>query len=457
MQKIGINKFKNKNKKYLKTLIENKTINIHSPVESINSLMIKPQCININLMKNSNKIKLSIKTDIKIIYLKNNDTSLYVYKTSYINNETIKLPKIFEGHCMDNPTSLNKIKKDIYTENINTKLLDKNIILSYFLVINISTTPTYYIAYNINNSFGDNIFLSHIDGQALTQKTFNQKMKCFNFKWDIDTSKLWFLAENNGQVSIYNIENDYKIINKIENVNDYENVNNFVILNKNEIILEYKDENNFYKLNTKRNQVKKMINDPQGDIIKNPYYDSKNKLLYFLMGYENEQHLYTLDKNNNVDIIFNYVNILDYYVSHYLNNLIIKIFNEEVLTLFEINISSKFANPIHLQETYEDILDVKFLYDNEDKKQILILAKNQNTDLILYDLNNYTHEILFTGEIIKFDIEYETLDIFIISKKNRLSYVEKINLSENKKQFKTILKLPANIKDIDIKKVPYEK
>ncbi|MEG0843462.1 MAG: hypothetical protein RSD22_09330 [Romboutsia sp.] len=465
MQRIGINKSKNNSRKYFETITENKMINIED-INEINSIIIKPSIIEINQIKNSNKIRIFIRINIKIIYLKENETALYVYNNKYINCKVMNLPKILEGHLINNQSTLNKLKKEVYVENINTKILNKGLLLGYFLSIDISISPTYSIGYIINNSFGDNVFLSHINGQVLTQKTFNQNTYCKNITWNNDGSYLWFIYSSNNNSDIFNVNIENKNVNKITNINVLKNISDFSLVNKNEILIEYYDENevDVYKLNIRKNEMKKIVKDIN-TTTKSPYYNSRNKLIYFLMKEDEDYYLYSIDERNNRDIIFNYVNILEYYVSYYLNSIIVKVFKDNELSLFEINIESKFVSPISIGYKYKNILDIKYLYDDENRKQILILLENidnkQNiyrNSLILCDLNEYTTKKIIEDNIIKFDIDYDTLDIFIVSKKNNLSYVQKINVKDFNKNnsLNLILKLPGTINDISIKKVNYE-
>lgn len=457
MQKIGINKSKNTNMKYFKVLEKSEIISINN-IEEINTLMIKPTYIDAKLLKNINKIRLSLKVDIKVIYLKKEDTSLYVYKMSYLNYETIGIPKIIEGYYIEDPSFFNKLKKDIYVENINTKIINDEVLLSYFLVLNIGVKPTDCIAYTIDNGFGENVFLSHMNGHNLTQKTFIQNMKIKNIKWSLESSKILFIAYNFNESNIYSLENHYKNVNKIENINNYLKINNFITKNKNEIIIEYEDKNNnkttIDKLNTRRNQVNKLINTEIQNTTSKPYYDKNNKRTYFLSKDESDKHLYSIDENDSVDIIFNYANILDYYVSYYLNNIIVKVIKDNELSLFEINIESKFITKINLNKTYEDILDVKYLSDYEDYKQIIILCKNENlSTLLLYDFKDYSLKELINLDIVTFDIDYESLSIFVVHKKGNISIVDKLDLRGTNKNVETILKVPADIKEISLKKV----
>lgn len=466
MQKIGINKSKNSNRKYFEIIKENKIINIEG-IKEINSIIIKSSIKDIDLINNSSKIKIVVNTDIKIIYLKENDNGLYVHNPKYINYKVMNLPKILQGHLINNQTTLNKLKKEVYVENINTKLLNNDILLGYFLSIDISIPPTYSIAYSIDNGFGENIFLSHIDGQVLTQKTFNQNTNYKHLTWNNHSDELLFISTDTNISDIFSVNLENKIVNKYTNVNTSKNINNFILINKNEILCEYSDENesNIYKLNQRKNQMKRLVDDNYCHT-KNPYYNSYNKEIYFLMKDNDDYHLYSMDKHNNRNIIFNYVNVLEYYVSYYLNNIIVKVLKDNEINIFEVNIESKFISPINIDYKYKNILDIKYLYDSEDKKQILILLENVNIErspsnrsLILYDLIEYSSSKIIEDNIIKFDIDYDSLDIFIVTKKGNLSYVEKIkakNFNKNN-SLDLILKLPASINDISLKKVNYEK
>ena len=460
MQKIGIRKLKNKNLKYLNKLKRSETILIEDIYE-INSIIISPSCFDVKLIKNEKKIRLILNVDIKIIYLKKENTSLYVYKKSYINCETINIPKIIDGYYIEDSNFLNKIKKYIFVEDVSAKILDNQVLLSYFLILNIKVKPTNSIAFIINNGFGDNIFLSHKNGQNLIQQTFFQDFNLSSIKWTLQDFKIWFLAKNTNQSYIYNIDAKSNTINLIENLEDFIEINSFILKNKNELIFESKQTNKMiYKTNFRNNKVEILLNTSIYDILSKPFYDRKHKCIYFLCEKDSKNFLYKIDEQNCIEIIFNYDNIVDYYLSYYLNNIIVKIKKENKVYLFEIDLKSKFVNKINLNFSYEDILDVKYLTDFLESKYIILLCKLKKTNeyiktLILYDLNTYEFKEIFTGEIVTFDIDYEDLSIFVVYKNGNLSIVDKLNIGNNTKNIysENILKLPAYIKEINLKKV----
>lgn len=466
MQKIGISKLKESYKEIFSTIKESKVITFNDSVDSINSVIIKPYYINLELVKNSCSLKLTLNTDIKIVYLKNNDNSLYVHKSNYINHISIPLPKIISGHYIYDPLLINKLKKEVFVENINVKLINNSILVGYFLSVNIKVTPTYYLAYSMNNGFCDNIFLSHINGHVLTQKTFNMDMKCSNIKWSFDGSKLLYLANINDENYIYIL--DYVNINenKIINVNVYGYILDFIFKNNTDIIVSLlKDNyNDLYVFNIKRNQIKKLTTQAQGLRISKPYYDTQNKLIYYLSGSDSKNYLYSIDENSKVDTLFNYSDVIDFYVSHYLDNIIIKIIKDNKLSLFLLDIKTKFLMPLPISIPYEDILDIKFLNTSLDNKEIIILIKNISDDskcnsLVLYNLNNFSYRILFQDSISQIDIDYITMNLFLITIKNNLTNVESIsvkNLLAGSKS-EIILSLPIKINAFSIKKVDHEK
>lgn len=465
MQKIGISKLKENHKELFSTIKESKIITFDDHVDSINSVIIKPYYINLELVKNSSSLKLTINTDIKIIYLKDNDTSLYVHKSNYINHISIPLPKIISGHYIYDSSLINKLKKEIFVENINIKLINNSLIVGYFLSVNIKVTPTYYLAYSMNNGFCDNIFLSHINGQVLTQKTFNMDMKCSNIKWSLDGSKLCYLATINNENYIYLFDDINSNVNKIVNVNIYGCILDFIFKTNSEIIVSLlKDNyNDLYVFNIKRNQLKKLTNQTQGLYIYNPYYDTKNNIIYYLSGNDSVKHLYSIDNNSKVDTLFNFSDVIDFYVSHYLDSIIIKVIKDSKLNLFSLDIKTKFLMPLPISISYEDILDIKFL-NTADNKEIIILTKNikdNSTDnsLVLYNLNNFSCRILFQDNINQIDIDYITMNLFLVTNKNNLNNVEcisieKLLLGSNPE---TILTLPIKINTLSIKKVANEK
>lgn len=466
MQKIGVSKLKEDNKEYFSTLKESKVITFSDSIEEINSIIIKPSCVNLELVKNSDYFKMTINTDIKIIYLKNNDTSLYVNKVNYINHISIPLPKIISGHYIYDPSLINKIKKEVFTENVNSKLINNSLLIGYFLSVNIKVNPTYYLAYSMDNGFCDNIFLSHINGQVLTQKTFNMDMKCSNIKWCTDGSKLSYLATINNNNYIYVFENTNDNVNRIVNVNNCGFIVDFIFKNPNEIIVVLLNDNssNLYVFNIKRNQLKKLTNQGQGSFVYKPYYDTKNKIIYYLSKNESEKHLYSIDENSKNETIFNYSDVLDFYISYYSDSIVVKVIKDNKLSLFLINTQSKFLMPIPISIPYEDILDVKFLNINIDSKELIILIKNKegsssNTSLVLYNLTNFTCKILLRDNIKILEIDYITMSLFLITDKNNLNNVECISIEKLLLGLNpdTILNLPVKINTLSIKKVENEK
>ncbi|MEG1142723.1 MAG: hypothetical protein RSE41_09840, partial [Clostridia bacterium] len=214
-------------------------------------------------------------------------------------------------------------------------------------------------------------------------------------------------------------------------------------------------------LNIKKNIIKNIINDNTFYINTDPYYDKNNNIIYFLSDKNNLNFLYYVDKNLNIIPLFEFLNVIKYYVSNSGENVILKIIKDKRDTLYILNYASQILNPINFNFEYEDILDVKFSYDDNYDKKIVVLIKEKNKEdykyknkLILYDLNTYEGKSIIEGEIVSFEIDYITLDIYIINKKKNIYYVEKIDLNN---KIETILKLPSYIKEIDIKKVSYEK
>lgn len=460
MQKIGIKKLKYNKVKYFSEIKKSKIIEIDDIFE-VNSVMINTSYIDTKLLKNSGKIRLTLKIDIKIVYLKKSDSSLYVYKKSYIEFESINIPSIFNGYYIEDSSFLNKLKKEIFIENIHIKIVGKNVILSYFIILNLKVKPTDCIAYVINNGFGDNIFLSHKDGQNLNQKTYFQNINFKNIEWSIKDFKLWFLGKNLNKSYIYNIDTRDGGINELENINEFSNIDSFILKNKNELIIESNDSNHMiYNFNLRKKNVDILTNTSIYDNLLKPFYDKVHKYVYFLSKKDYKNILYRVDANNSLDLIFDYLNVIDYYVSFYLNKLIIKAEKENILSLFELDIESKFVSKVNLNIPYKDILDIKYLIDSIEFKQIILLCKLNNTNdniktLLLYDFKNFGIKEIITGDITTFDIDYEDLSVFVVYKKGDLSIVDKFTLIDINKNIhsENILKIPAYIKEISLKKV----
>lgn len=464
MQKIGINKYRKTNKKYFTTLIKDKSISFDQQVEEINSIIINPVVMDLSLIKSRDKLSLTIKTDIKIIYLKKEDISLYVYKDFYIDSETLDIPKILEGNNINNLDILNKIKVNIFVENVNLKLRDSKLFVAYFLSLNIEIPPTYYIAYSINNGFGDDVFLSNMDGKNLIQKTFNINMDLKKLNWSLDGGRFYYLSNIGNEVKISFFEDMSSNINNTLDIS--KNIVDFSFINNNEIIINICDYNQYelYYFNLKRKFLKK-VNTLENAIVNiKPYYSIKDKLLYFLSGDNDLKYLYSVDEVGNISTVFKYLNTIDYYINDFTEYIILKAINEMKINLVLLNKLSKDLSYLNIDIEYEDILDVKFLELNNGNKNILILIKNkavnnEKNTLLLYNLDSRIAKGLIDGDIKKIEIDYTNPGVFWIIKRNNLNYVEKLNVSNIylPKDKEIIFKTKAEIKDICIKKVYNEK
>ncbi|MGL4803481.1 hypothetical protein [Paraclostridium dentum] len=458
VQKIGLKKTNKNYLNYFKKLKKDNIIEINN-IKDISSVIINAVDINTKLLPKLNKIRIQFVVEINLIYSTTIDMSLCAYKYSYVYYETIAVPKIIKGYNILSPNFLNKLQKEINVEEINIKINNSKVNLSYFLIINLKIPPTHSIAYIIDNGFGNNVFLSHNNGTNLTQKTFFQGHNIDNIFWDTDNLNLWFIYSNLNNSSLHFINCENGNINVCKNVNIEGFVNSFVFKNKNEIIFSTTNKI-IYTYNLLSENIKPLLSLHNKELVKQPYYNKSKNLIYFLMSTETDFNLYSVDQFGNIDTIFNYTNVLDYYVSCCEDFLTVKVIKDGRLNLFEIDLSSKLINQIFLNDNaMYDILGLRYM-TYKGKKSLLLLSKNEvdtshcNT-FYIYNFETYTFEKLIDTNCTYFDIDEESLDLFMVTKEKNISSVNKLNLKEGNVSLhlETILKIPGDIKSLNIKKV----
>ena len=450
MQKVGLVKSKKNLSEFSTTIKEFKTIDLEDKeIDTISSSIINCTIKNMNFDKNSSTLHLLLNTGIKIIYSTDESNTLYVYEDNFLNLESINLPNKIEGYSSYSMYMNKKLLNEIFLENLDVKVINNKILISYYLIVNIKINKSHYIAFSIDNGFGENIFISYSNGKGLTQRTFFNNIEILDIKFKPNSSDLLFLGKNNNSTNLYYISEDAKQPIKLIDLN---NITNFFI-DKNSIIFtnESDDEEQIYEFNLANKKTKKLTTDKTSKKNTKPYYDSNKKVLYFLALKEEKLLLYSMDKSNSISSIFEYENVLDYFVSYSGDSIIIKINRNDKLQLYTLDVNMNFLNPINLDFEYDDITKVKFIKDNTNKKEILIFYKeNDISKLIKYDLINFESETISNDNFIMqdFDIDIDSSNIYICSKDNKFGYIQKI---DKNLETEIILNTPSSINMITLR------
>ncbi|MGL6105703.1 TolB family protein [Romboutsia sp.] len=450
MQKVGLVKSKKNLSEFSTTIKEFKRIDLEDKeIGTISSAIIHCTIKNMNFDKNSSSLYLLLNISIKIIYSIDESNTLYVFEDNFLNLESINLPNKIEGYSSYSMYMNKKLLNEIFIENLDVKVVNNNILISYYLGIDVKINASHYIAFTIDNGFGENIFMSYSNGKGLTQRTFFNNIELLNIKFKPNSSDLLFLGKNNDNTNLYYISEDTKQPDKLI---DFDNITNFLI-DKNNIIFTNKteDQEQIYEFNLANKRTKKLTSDKISTKNTNPYYDHNKKILYFLAFKEEKLMLYSMDKNNSIASIFEYENVLDYFVSYSGDSIIIKISRNDKIQLYTLDVDTNFLNPINLDFDFDDIINVKFIKDSTNKKEILIFYKENNiSKLIKYDLIYFDIERISDNNFIiqDFDIDVDSSNIYICSKDNKFGYIQKINKNL---ETEMLLNTPSSINKITLR------
>jgi hypothetical protein len=461
LEKIGVNKCIDDKIKYYNKFHKSQNIYINNPnLEQISSTIVECNIVSYNLLENINMFKVLMKFSVKIIYSTTADPSLYIYDKEFLTVQYISLPSFIDGVSTNNLYLQKKIKIESFIENISSKLINNNrVLVDFYIILNLKINSDFYIAYVINDKFGDNIFLSFSNGQNLTQKTFSVNSKFKNLIFSKSSSNLFYI-DNAGELSklcYLNFSSKKRNLVKSDfNLNDQniclnKNVDNFVFKDKNTILLTCKDDYKslLYSYNIKKDELKGLSVLGVNSNYLFPYYDDNKKVIYFLSDIDNIRCLCLIDQRNNFDIIYNFSNVVYYTVSIYSNNILIK---DDMKNIYILNSKTKEFNPININFEYTDILKALFYKSDTFGESLLILySMNDFNCLLIYNLKSLSYKILYdTHSINDFDIDHHSLDIFICCKSKNFCEVIKIN--KNIDKYENVLKLPSNVKKIFLRK-----
>lgn len=430
MQKIGLNNCTDVNLKFHKKIFDKKTINaLNLNISKISSCSIDCKIIKKDFLETSSCLKIFLKLQIKIMYLKNDDDNTYSHNENIFILKYIDIDRFIDGCKVNNVFLESKTSLDIYIENIDCTITKNNLLIfTYFLIINLKISPSFYLGYQMENGLSNNLFLSYCNGDNLIQKTFDNFLQYKNIIYESNSSKLLFIGYNDTQSMLYYSDSKFK--SPVKSISNLNNINSFCIENKNKLIISMNQGNNSFLFNFDFNTNKlTRINIPTiGTNYYLPYYDKSKRKTYCLVTINNTNSLCCIDSNNNINKISNCYNVLDYKTHHTIDKIILKVTenNKDNICLYYKDQNNLI--PLNINIEYDEILKFDF-YKDEFSDYILILFKyNDLNYLISYDLN--TLQILYLYEnyyINDFIVDKITYDLFIAYKKDMYNYVAKIN------------------------------
>lgn len=451
MQKIGLAKCLNKNMIYFKNVSKNEVIYINEPdLSTISSNIINTSILSSEFINNINAIRLFIKITIKIIYSKSLDTSLYVHEEEIFTTEYIYIPNTIDGNLSSQSFIKNKIKPEVFIENVNVKNVKNNkIIINFHLLLNLKIKPSFYFSYIMNNGLFENIFLSHADGENLLQKTFTSEDEYRDIQYQPNGQSIAAISQSPYESSLCLFDINSRNKYECNFINIYGSVNSFAFMNANKIVLSIKKNNDdyLYTANLNSKEVKLINNSIINKVYENLRFDKNLNMLYFMSFINNTKCLCSFDKSYNFEIVFNKVDVDDYVVSHNGENIILKSHKENKDQLHIFHVLHRFVEFINLNFAYDKILKMNFYPKSQE--QILILYTYDELEYFaLYNFKNFQLKVLFSNEnIMDFVIDVNTNDIFIVAKFNNYSQIIKIN----NKNTQFLFKIPSMVKEICIK------
>lgn len=447
---MGISKCSNKTLKYCNKISKNIFITLNEGVfKQISSNIINVNVINVEFLASLNSIKLLLEVNITILYSTNTSNNLLSCDRSIITVEYINLPKIVEGNLANKAFIENKIKYEIFIENISSKILSENlVILNFYMLANLNINPSFYISYVMDNGLFENVYSSFSDGENMIQNTNETSLQFKNLSWQPSKRNLFFIGFKDNYSYIYNFDFESKRTVKLLDLSTYGEITSFTFINHFNLVFSCTKNsiNNLYSFNLKNN-ITKLLDIPlTSTSFTQPYYDTYHKKLYFLALIDNISSLCCFDLRNSCDVIFNLKNIIDFIVDGSLNKAIIKLIHDSCEKLFLLDLSTKMITPLNISLEYDCIYKVIISKSNN----ILILLNSHNTKILLsYDLSTFTTKTIYShNHISDFDIDFNTNDILVSYKTNVSSEV--IKISDYKSE--VIVKTPSYIKSLSIRK-----
>ena len=399
----------------------------------INNIISDNYYVNFDDFKlQNNKIKIKYCLEFKILYLSLENNKTYTLKDIKVGYIEIVLPNKINGESLES----------IFLRNgfiMNLKVLNSSILsykpdyisiylnlLSYLEVLKIHS-----LVYKIKfSNFEENIYTSFLNGQDLTQKTFNINKTFSNLRFSKKDNFIFYLEQSNfiSSINKFSLENEdnftiYKNLN-LKNYEIFDDKNLLLIIeNINDVSLilfniETSKETIFYDLSYFKIKFFKV---------------SKNIIILILID-DNKKYLSLLNKTGEllckIEGNFFYVDISPC-------ESFLLLMEKNVLKLLFLN--SKEIYALNKDLIIGNIKSFKFL----NSKKVLIHINHIEKDyLIILNLSNNKKETLIETpyKIIDFSIDSEKSIIYYTLKTSDTSIVYTIN---QKKEIKNILNLDA--------------
>lgn len=415
MQKIGLNICRENNLKYFNSFTKNEIIKISKKsISKISSFSVDLKVIDFDYIKESSVVKIFLSTNLKVLYLIENDSSIYLYEKDFLSVQYINIDNFVDGNIITTSFLKTKAVYQIFVDEIFCQIISKDeIFYSYHIVINLKLNPSFYLGFEIENAVSSNIYVSYSDGTNLTQKTFDNNLTYKNINF---YSNLSFVGTFNNMSLIYEVGD----LNKINCFSNLRNVDSYCFKNASTIIASLNLNNTFsifiFDINLK--SLKKIPTPPISNSFKNPFFEKQSGNIYLISKINEIDSICYFDKSYKFNVLYSEKNVKSYKVS---NDKIL--FETDTFNVFYIDFN--FSNEISFIFEYEKILKIDFYFENIF---CILYTKDNLNKLILYNLDTFEiTELCPFFSITDFDIDKNTLDIFLCYFENNFSQIVKID------------------------------
>lgn len=459
MHKIGINKC-DKPLLHFSKVFKSSTVVIDSnlpPIKNIISFMICPTYEDLSVDdKLECKLKMFFNVNIKIIYSTYKDNGLYVINKIFNFLDHINIPRVIDGIDSTIAFAAKKITPKTYVENTHIKILnERSIIVSYFFINEACITPSYTLAFllnNINDSF--NVFFSYNDGSNLTQKTFTKNIKYKNLLWCPKSDELAFIANFDGNDNIYIIsKNSINPIRLIDNI-PFANVKNFVFKDSNTILytLDTGFMTDIYSFNI-RNKKNTNLTKSNGIFnASNPLYSKNTGHIYFIKNESTNTILSCMNSfGENITNLLSNFNIIDFTISYNDDYIGIITNNDTVKSLNLFNCKNRTISTLPFEDIFKDITSIKF---SPSSYFLAFITKYENKDdIILYNIFSKTFKNITMNDanmfISNFDFDFNGNSIYYFKHASGESSLVKFSLEKFYEE--SLFSLPCNYGNVSCK------
>ncbi len=452
MEKIGINKCTHDNAQVFAKFTFNESINIYDlNINQISSTIIENEILDYEILENKYMLKIKLKINIKIIYSEYSSNLLHVYEDNSILVQYVDFPKYIEGSHTENLFIKNKVKVDMFTENLTTVLTGQNILLNFVGIIKITSTPDFYMGINLKNNFGSNVYLTHKNGEKIIQTTFEVDNEYINTVFTLDDMSIAYIKVDEGFDNVVINKFKNKTENIIKDVNVIKNVNSFYFENKNKIYITSKYDG-IYSYDFKSESLYNVFYQISCKTYSKIKYNNKTKDLYFISYYNEKNSLCKINKRKKFEIIFDAQSVDEYVLNMEKTHVMILSNEKNYPKIYLYNLKNKDLKEVKINFEYEKIIDFSFYkFDKRDKEIILLVDRKDKRYVLFINLNDMSCEPLYEDEgIVDIEIDETTQEIYVAVNKDGFCEIIKIKKDMHLKA--SILNLSGNIKNIFIKK-----